>query len=268
MRKYLYGFKLYFLNSFNYRFNTLVNLLFGNVRLIIMVFFWVAIYGGDAQKTLNGFTLAGMITYLIIMDVFSSIIFGLRSSGQVYSGMIKSGSLGPALLKPQSLNISVYFRNLSEGITGMIPQFIVVACAMPFVARFLVWDVDLARMALIPLFLAVGSVSAHLLCSILGYMAFWLEEANAVLWSFMVLLNMLTGFFLPLDFFPKWSIAVLQMLPFASWGYIQTKIYIGLYPLGEQAALLAVQLAWVGALLLANKLIWQKGTRKFSSVGG
>jgi ABC-2 type transport system permease protein len=102
----------------------------------------------------------------------------------------------------------------------------------------------------------------------MGYMAFWLEEATAVMWSLVVLFNILTGFFLPLDFFPQWSVAILEMLPFASWGYIQTKLYIGFYTLDKQVILFAVQVAWVFALLLFNKMVWEKGVRKYSAVGG
>jgi len=268
MTKYLYGFKLYFLNSFNYRFNAFIKTIFSNLRLLIIIFFWVLIYGGDTQKVLSGFTLAGIITYLVIMDVFGLLIYGLRSSGFVISGMIKSGSLGPALLKPQSLNMLVYFRNLADGVTSTIPQVVLVACIMPFVSRFLVWDVSVLNLVSIVLFLVVGTVSTHLLCSILGYMAFWLEEANSIMWSFMVLFNILTGFFLPLDFFPGWSIRVLELLPFASWGYIQTKLYIGFYPPDEQLLLFAVQIIWVFALLVLNKVVWKKGVKKYSAVGG
>ena len=268
MAKYLYGFKLYILNSFNYRFNAVIQTLFHNVRLIVMIFFWVLIYGGDMQRELSGFTLTGIITYIVFMDVFGSVIYGLRSSGFVFSDMIKSGTLGPALLKPQSLNMHVYFRNLADGITSTLPQVILVICIIPFLSGFFVWDVNMMNLVFIILFLAIGTVSTHLLCSALGYTAFWFEEANAVMWSFMVLFNILTGFFLPLDFFPAGIVGVLEMLPFASWGYIQTKLYIGLYSVEKILLLFAIQVVWVFALLLFNKIIWGKGIKKYSAVGG
>jgi len=268
MYKYLYGFKLYFRNAFEYRFNTFTSLFFSNLRLLIIILFWRLIYGGDTQIVLNGFTLPGVVTYFIVMDIIGSILFSLRNSGFMYSGMIKNGSLGPALLKPHNLNMSIYFRNLSTGIPGIIPQIIFVACILPFIAKFLVWELDAAGAISIFLFILAGTVSAHLICSLLGYMAFWLEEANAVMWSFAVLLNMLTGFFLPLDFFPKWSIQILELLPTSSWGYIQAKIYIGLYPPEKQAILYAAQVIWIGILLLLNAFVWKRGVKKFSSVGG
>jgi ABC-2 type transport system permease protein len=266
MKKYLYGFKLYFLNSFEYRFNTVVGLLFGNLSTLITIFFWRLIYSGDTQTTLNGYTLSGIITYFVVGNIFRGFI--LQSSGFTYTGMIKDGTLGSMLLKPYNISLAIYFRNLASGITGLIPQVLFVICLMPFIARYLTWQMSLFDSAFVLLFLVIGSISSHLLWSLFGYMAFWLEEANAVMWSFAVLLNVATGMFIPLDFFPKWSIPVLEALPFSSWGYIPAKIYLGLYEIDKLIWLTAVHVIWIGVLILLHKLIWSVGMKKYSSVGG
>ena len=268
MIKYFYGFKLNLLHSLNYRFNTFIGLLFGNLRLLIVIFFWNLIYGGDMRKTLNGFTLPGMVTYLIVIDVLGTLAFVMRGSGFDYSALIKNGALGPSILKPRNLGVDIYFRNLSAGISALLPQAAVVAALLPLIGRFLVWDINPAGTAYIAFFMLSGTITGHLLCSLLGYMAFWLEESNAVMWSFAVLLNFSMGFFLPLDFFPGWLAPVLEIMPFASWGYIQTKVFIGLYPAEKLAPLLAVQAAWICVLLPLNALVWNRGVRRFSSVGG
>lgn len=243
-------------------------MVFGNLRLLIVIFFWNLIYGGDMQKTLNGFTLPGIVTYLIMIDVFGTLAFIMRSSGFDYSELIKSGSLGPLMLKPRNLGADIYFKNLSTGVVAVIPQAVLVVALTPFIGKYFIWEASAANTAFIFLFLLAGTVSGHLTCSLLGYMAFWLEEANAVMWSFAVLLNMAMGFFIPLDFFPGWLAKALEVLPVSSWGYIQTKIFVGLYPIERQAALLAIQTAWIGALLLANTLVWGRGIKRYSSVGG
>ncbi len=266
MRKYLYGFKLYFLSSFHYRFNTVAGLLFGNLSMLITILFWNLIYGGDTQKVLNGFTLSGMITYFIISSIVRSFI--LMGGGFSFSGMIKSGSLGPALIKPRNLSMSIYFQNLAGSFTGLIPQTVFIIVLLPLIGRFMTWDLTITNILFMLLFLIVGSVTSHLTWSIFSFMAFWLEESNAVMWSFAVLLNMATGMFVPLDFFPRWSIGILEMSPFSSWGYIPTKIYLGLFELEKMIILLTVHVAWIGVLLLLNILVFRAGVKKYSSVGG
>lgn len=51
MRKYLYAFKLYILDSLHYRFNTLVSLFFSGINIMVTVFFWVIIFesGGGVK---------------------------------------------------------------------------------------------------------------------------------------------------------------------------------------------------------------------------
>ena len=88
MKKYLYEFKLNFLNSFHYRFNTVINLLFGNISIVITIMFWILIYQSNSLTELNGFVLADMITYFIIGNIFRSFI--INGSGFGYSNMIKS----------------------------------------------------------------------------------------------------------------------------------------------------------------------------------
>ena len=266
MKKHLYSFKLYFLNSFQYRFNTVVSLLFSNLCTLITLLFWSLIYSSDTQKTLNGYTLSGIITYFIIGNIFRGFI--LQNSGFSYSSMIKSGTLGTLLLKPCSISLSIYFRNLAANITGLIPQVLFVLCLMPFIAQYLTWQMNLVDAVFVLLFLFIASISSHLLWSLFGYMAFWLEESNSVMWSFAVLLNVATGMFIPLDFFPNWSIPILEALPFSSWGYIPTKIYLGLYEIDMLIRLLTFHVVWIGILILLHKLIWLNGIKKYSSVGG
>lgn len=266
MKKYLYGFKLFFLNSFQYRFNTVINLLFGNLSLLVTLLFWYLIYNGDQSKILNGFTLSGIFTYFVVSGLFRS--FTLQGSGFYYTTMIKSGGLGPVLLKPYHLEWSVYVQQLAANITGILPQVGFILVALPFIAGFLTWQVNLSSLLIIFMFIAVASITSHLLWSIFGFMAFWIEEATAVMWSLAVLLNMAMGMFIPLDFFPKGWLAVLERLPFSAWGYLPSKIYLGIIPLQKQLQLLLVHLGWIVILLVLHQLVWKAGLKRFSSVGG
>jgi ABC-2 type transport system permease protein len=241
-------------------------MLFSNMSQVITIFFWVLIYQGDSTRNLNGFTLHNIITYFIIGGIFRIFIF--QSSGFQYSQMIKDGSLGPALLKPYRISMVLYFKNLAVSVTGIIPQVTLLMFLLPFISKYLTWNFRLENIVFVFLFIVIESVSSHLLWSLFGYMAFWFEESNAVMWSFAVLLNMATGMFMPLDFFPKWSLAVLEVLPFASWGYIPTKTYLGLYTSETLFSLFLIHVLWIGILFLANKFFWKKGIRKYSSVGG
>lgn len=266
MKKYLYEFKLHFLNAFHYRFNAVISLFFGNVNTIITVIFWILIYESNEKGHINGFSLSDMITYFVISGIFRNFVFS--NSGFIYSKMIKEGGLNSELLRPYNISISIYFKNLAGSIVGVFPQYVLVMALLPFVAKYLTWNLSFVNVIFVCAFLIISTICSHIVWSILGLMAFWLEEANAVMWSFGVFFNLVSGMFIPLDFFPKWSITIIQWLPFSSWLYLPSKIYLGLFDIKKMLLLLVANIGWIVLLLLLYQYIWLKGVKKYSSIGG
>ncbi len=266
MKKYLYGFKVFFLNAFHYRFNVMIHLFFGNVSTVITVLFWILIYKSNGRAEINGFSLSDMITYFMICSIVRGMIFS--NSGFAYAGMIKQGGLNSELLKPYSINVSLYFKNLASCITGIFPQFVLVAVLLPIVGIYFNTKISFLNLLFVLIFMVVATISSHLVWSVLGLMAFWMQEANAVMWSFAVLFNFISGMFLPLDFFPETLIAVIQWLPFSCWIYLPTKIYLGLFCPTEIGMLLVVNIGWIILLWGIYRAVWSAGIKKYSSIGG
>lgn len=266
MKKYLYGFKVFFLNAFRYRFNVIVNLIFGNVSTVITVLFWILVYKSNGKTGINGFSVSHMILYFIIGSIVRGMV--LSNSGFSYASMIKQGGLNSELLKPYSISTSLYFKNLAGCITGMFPQFVLVVVLMPIISRYVETSFNFINMLFLLLFMIVSTISSHMVWSILGLMAFWMQEANAVMWSFAVLFNLISGMFLPLDFFPEILLDVIKWLPFSCWIYLPTKIYLGLICPGEMGILLAVNVGWILILWCLYKAVWSVGIKKYSSIGG
>ena len=77
-----------------------------------------------------------------------------------------------------------------------------------------------------------------------------------------------SGLTVPLGFFPDWLESIARALPFA--GMLQTPAdtFIGTAPLGECAARVAVQFAWVIVLLAAGRFVTSQATRRVVIQGG
>lgn len=266
MKKYLYEFKMFFLDAFHYRFNVIINLFFGNVSTIITVLFWILIYRSNGKTDINGFSLSHMITYYIVCSVVRGMIFS--NSGFIYVRMIKEGKLNSELLKPYNINLSLYFKNLAACIAGIFPQMMLVIALVPVLHEISVLTIELQNLLFVLIFMVVSTVSSHMVWSILGLLAFWMEEANAVMWSFSVLFNLISGMFLPLDFFPELFLSIIKWLPFSCWIYLPTKIYLGLIDFAEMGLLLAVNIGWIIALWILYKVVWSIGIKRYSSIGG
>lgn len=265
MKKYFYIFKLGGLKSLNYRFDTFVNLFFSNLNLLILILFWRTVYGGDDVE-IGGFSKNGIVTYFILIELLKTI--NCSSSGFYINDLVKNGQLNQELLKPISINTMSYFKSMSVNAQELLMQSLFTLCLLPFIMRMVSFDVSFDMVGILLLFLALASITSHLFWSILGYLSFYFEEATAILWSFMVIVNFLSGYFLPIDFFPGWLERVILYTPIATWGYLPVKIYLGNISMIESAVLLLVNGIWVVILLIVGRYIWKKSVMHYTSVGG
>ena len=136
MRKYIYGFKIQFLISFHYRFNTFVEAVFGNINIIVMIFFWRVIYRSNELGVINNFTFNGMVTYFVTNILFRCFI--LTDSGFYVSDIIKQGSLNGVLLKPCNSGIVNYFNHLAKGVIELLPKVSLLLLFLPFISEHII----------------------------------------------------------------------------------------------------------------------------------
>ena len=265
MKKYFYQLIILLRTSFHYRFNTVVELLFSNMDLLITVLFWMLIYKSAGTDRLQTYTAADMVIYYLANSVLRR--FNLTNSSWEYVSSIKNGTLSAKLLKPCRIGGMIYVRNLALAVTGMLPAALFILAAGTIFSVQVSWHFALGRIPGIVVMLILSSISSHLVWSLLGFLSFWSEEGSAVIWSFMVIFNFLSGMFLPLDFFPEGWLSVLEILPPASWGYLPTKILLGQYSLVDQQYLILMHAAWCVILGILKEAVWRAGLKRYSSVG-
>lgn len=266
MKKYLYAFKLYILDSLHYRFNTVINLFFNSISAIITVFFWVIIFKSDKSQSINMYSLKNMITYYVVWNIVNTL--NLSSSGFYLNRIIKNGELNSILVRPYSFTIANYFDQLSKGIIGTIPKVILMIVILPLIKEYIVINQEIINILFVFAFLIISTISSFLIWSILGCMSFGIEESEAIMWSFAVIFNFLSGMFIPLDFFPKWISHIIEFLPTATWGFIPAKIIAGMYSFDKMLALLCVNIGSLLLLISIIKIVWIKGIKHYSSIGG
>lgn len=103
---------------------------------------------------------------------------------------------------------------------------------------------------------------------LLNLAAFWVLDIGGINALSLVAINFLSGFVVPLSFFPPAARAVLQALPFA--GMIDTPVRLWLEhgAAGDAAILLAGQAAWAGTLALGCLAAVGFATRRLVVQGG
>lgn len=266
MAKYLYNFKIKIMNMKQYRFNTLLEVAFGNLEMFITILFWIVIYKSNEIEQIKGFDLKETITYFVVFSVVSKFV--LSSSGFYYNDIIRNGKLNGILLKPYSINISAFFSGFADAIIECIPQFVFVLILFPFFYTYISFEIKIMNIMFFVIFILISAILSHILWCIVGCLTFWLEEAIAVMWSVEILFSFMSGEYLPLDFFPDLMTRIVEFLPWSCFGYIPTKIVLGHYGYTAILKLLIINVLWILVFVELYKTLWKKGNKYYSAIGG
>jgi ABC-2 type transport system permease protein len=246
--------------------------------------------------TYRGATLAGLFTNSVFGVILASIILGFYASvdGASVRGWnqsqavtqtwinqsllmitfmwgwwevarsIQTGAIAMDFLKPTNFLFYWLSRDLGRAVAHTlvrgIPTFIVGnllynLLAPPTVTNAVAFVVSIS--------LAV--VVSFGLRFILNVSGFWIIDHRGVNYAAMAILNLLSGFLVPLAFFPDPVLTVINLLPFRAIIMIPAEIYLGQIPILEG---LAIQAFWCVALLAIASWLLSLGERKLVVQGG
>lgn len=255
--------KLSFQRQLTYRAANLAglatNIFFGLLRATVMV----ALFG--AREQVEGITVRDAITYTGLTQAviaYLSIFGWFDLMNSIYSGEVSSD-----LLKPMG-----YFRYwlardlgraaaslLLRGVTIMLIYAIFYRITLP--SGIVQW---LALLASSLLGLLVGFGWRF----IVNLSAFWTPDARGVARFAFGIAWVLSGFFMPLRFYPEWFIRLCYLTPFPAMVNSTVEIYLGLLTGREIVLALATQLGWALLLALVAQLLLKIGMRHLVIQGG
>ena len=236
------------------------NTVFGFIRASIM---FAAI--GTAGGELGGYTMLQAATYVWLGQALLAPIeaFGTREVSQrVHQGDIAVDLLRPTgflgLYYAQKLGRSGFLM-LGRGVPPLVVGALVTGLALPE---------DPLSYLLGALSLLLAITVAFLADMMVNLAAFWLVETRGLTVVYTATMNLLSGFLIPIVWFPDWLLAIARATPFPS--MIQTPIdtLSGRVPPEEAAGLLAVQACWAALLGLAAWAMLRAGTRSLEVQGG
>ena len=98
--------------------------------------------------------------------------------------------------------------------------------------------------------------------------AFWTHDAVGVGRLAWTLGMFLSGFMMPIAFFPPWAAAAMRLTPFAGMINTSVEIYLGVVDVSGLAAALAFQAAWAVALIVVCRLVLSAAIGKLVIQGG
>lgn len=236
------------------------NTVFGFIRASIMV---AAITSAGGE--LRGYDTLQAATYVWLGQALLAPIetFGTRDLAErIHAGDVAVDLLRPmdllSLLLAQKVGRAGYLL-LARGIPPLAIGSLVTGLALPSSP----WSYAIGVLAI-----ALAILVSFLADVLVNLTAFWLLETRGLMVVHMAVMNLLSGFMVPIAWFPDRLLSLARATPFPS--MIQTPIdaLSGRVPPTAALGLVGVQLAWALVLGAAAVLVLRAGVRAVEVQGG
>jgi ABC-2 type transport system permease protein len=98
--------------------------------------------------------------------------------------------------------------------------------------------------------------------------AFWIPNAAGFVRFAFILSWFMSGFLMPLRFFPDWFVKICALTPFPYMINTVVEVYLGVVQGTALIQALLMQIFWITGLILAGELVLRSGIRKLVILGG
>jgi ABC-2 type transport system permease protein len=265
LNKYRSAFLLGLQSNVVYRWNFAIRSCFSFCQLAVVFILWRAAFA--SSPVIGGFGFGQTLTYFVTLIVVQFFISAFNEDYQI-NEEIRNGLINQFLLKP----INYYFYRFSiftaarvvSGALVLIP----LAIALPFLREYLVFPPGAWRLALGLPAMALGGVIQFTIAYCFGMLTFWFLEIQGFIILSLALESLLGGQMFPLDLLPPALFRATQFLPFYYQMYFPAAILTGRIPGRLALHQLPVQAAWAAALFGLATLLWKRGLRRHTAVGG
>ena len=180
---------------------------------------------------------------------------------------IRQGTLAFRLLRPIHPLVAYACENV-----GAMPLRILVSLPVAAVAFAVVgpgrFTHDPLLLAFFPLTVAGGWLITFLAMSVIGSLAFRLEQSGSLFEVWLGLFGVFSGYLIPLELFPRWLEVTARALPFRYMLAFPVELIVGLMPRAEALRELGIQWAFIAVLAATARVTWRSGLRRFAAYGG
>jgi ABC-2 type transport system permease protein len=237
----------------------LTNLFFGILRAAIMI----ALYG--SRQEVASISLNGAVTFTGLSQAtigFLSLFGWYDLLNNVYTGAVSSD-----LLKP----IGFYQYWLAQDLGRAMAQLILRGVSM-MVLYALLFDITVPIS--LPQWLAFAT--ALLLAWLVSFSwrflvnltAFWVPNALGIARFAFIISWFLSGFLMPLRYFPDWVYNLCQLTPFPYTVNTVIEVYLGVLQGSNLIRALGLQLLWLCILFVTGQIVLRQGIRRLVILGG
>ncbi len=239
--------------------------------IVTQIFLWQAIFSAvsadEGSSTIAGYTFHSMIAYYLLTTVsraFSSMP-GLASG---IARDIRDGTVKKFLVQPIDMMSFLLMRRIAHKLV-----YYLVALG-PFVLVFFLcrgffsgWP-EPPVLAAYVCSLVLGFLLGFFLEATLGMIGFWFLEVTSLMFVYMLLSFFFSGHMFPIDLLPGIWGDLVRLLPLQYLAYFPAAVFLGKVSGAELVTGLWIQFGWVVFFVIAARVAFHFGVRRYSGFGG
>lgn len=266
MRKYWHVIKIGFANTLVYRVNFFFRCAFSLIPLLASIYLWRTVYR-DKPGDIGGYSLGGMISYYLLVTIVDTLTAVNEDDWQIAAD-IKDGNISQFLLKP--INYLVYrlclffSGRIIFSTVSIVPVGLFILCWRHYFAA----PHDGLALGCFLISTVLTGFLQFFMSFTLALMAFWLLEVSTLIFMVFAFEYIAGGHLFPLNILPPLMANILNYTPFPYQLYFPVGIYLGQVKGPDLWRGLVIQIGWVVVFYGLARVVWTRGIRKYSAVGG
>lgn len=267
MKKYYYFFKLRFSTGIQYRMASVTALTTQLIWGLMECLAYKAIAEASGDNLPMNYS--SIVTYIWLKEALF-VLFNTWAADNDLFAMIANGDIAYELCRPVSIYSMWFSRTVGARIAGAIMRCIpILLCAflMPKAYRM---TLPVNRVSfwlfLLTLFLAVGITVTF--CMLIYMLCFFTISPQGWRMVLTGAVDFLSGNIIPLPFFPKKYLFLLELSPFSYMQNVPFRIYSGDLVGGEAYQCILKQVFWLVTLMLLGIVLWKRAEKRIIIQGG
>lgn len=235
------------------------NFFFGLLRASVMIALFTA------HPIESGMNVQDAVTYTGLTQAVIGFLALFSWFDIVHS--INNGQIGTDLLKPVSFFGFWIAQDAGRAAVNLLLRGAPIMVFFAFFYR-LTYPTSIGQWIAVAVSLALAWLVSFSFRFLVNLAAFWSPNAVGFCRLFFALSWILSGFFMPLRFFPQWFLRLCYLTPFPQMVATPADIYLGLLDSNEIASALLLQGLWCVALIVLGNFVLSIGIRRLVIQGG
>jgi ABC-2 type transport system permease protein len=243
--------------------------------IVTQVFLWTAVFAATSRGDIAGYSKTDIVAYYLLTMVTRAFSSMPGLAGGI-ARSIRDGSIKKYLVQP----VDYVSFLLAARIAHKLVYYAV--AILPFATVFWICRSyfppvpEAATIAAFVLSLGLSFLLGFFMEATLGMLGFWVLEVSSIVFAYMLVQYLLSGHMFPIDMLAgiPTGIAgidladVVRWLPFEYTAYFPAAVWLGKVHGPELTRALAIEAGWVVVMAVACRIVWWRGTRRYSAYGG